>query len=205
MKPQNTTTVSRIVASDLDAIIAGSPETFDVVLFRAVSSDKETVADGDDPVGSLESSERKIGYEPPVVVPALEPALEIMGYPMLSSGDGYGLQQDQGPYRLLIAGRVPKQSVVAFPVAQHDGTYTLRVMYVLSSETLGRKAPAGYVYTLIPYVGGGDQIEVVTPSLASIVDHVASLLESVAPPDAVDVPDVPQDPDTAGADEIGSL
>ena len=183
MKAQNTTVVSGLVAADLDAIIANSPETFDVVLFKAVSDDMETVADGADVVGSLESMERKIAYAAPVVVPALEPALEIMSYPGLSSGDGYGLQQDQGPYRLLIAGQVPKQSVVAFPVTQHDGSFTLRVMYVLSIDTLGRKAPAGYVYTLIPYVGGGDQIEVVTPNMASIVEHVASLLASIDPPD----------------------
>ena len=183
MKAQNTTAVSGIVAGDLDLIISANPESFDVVLFKANSETKETVTHETDLVGSLESNERKIAYAPPVVVAALEPLVDIVGYPMLSAGGGYGLQQDQGPYKLLIAGTVPKQSVIAFPVAQHDGTHVIRVMYVLSAESLGRKAPAGYVYTLIPYVGGPEQIQTVTPDLKTVIAYVADLLAVMPAPD----------------------
>lgn len=202
MRAQNTTAVSGIVKTDLDLIIEANPESFDVVLFRANSEEKETVAEGDDLVGSLESRERRIEYEAPILAAALEPTVDIMGYPMLNSGGGYGLHQEQGPYRLLIAGRVPKQSVVAFPVAQHDGSHVVRVMYVLSAETLGRKAPAGFVYTLIPYIGGGNQTEVVTPEMKSIVDYVSGLLAEVSPPDENTTP---EDAEEIEDDEIGSL
>lgn len=211
MRAQNTTSVSSIVATDLKLLIEASPESFDVVLFRANSEAKEVTAIGDDEVGSLESRELRIDYESPVVVAALEPTVDIVGYPMLSSGAGYGLHQDQGPYKLLIAESVTKQSVIAFPVAQHDGTHVVRVMYVLGAETLGRKAPAGYVYTLIPYIGGDYQIEDVSPDRASIIDYIERLLASATVPKMPDVED-PEEPETpietgndADGDEVGSL
>ena len=176
MKPQNTTVVSSIVASDLDAVIAAHPETFDAVIFRAINDNMETVAPTDDVVGTLENTQRRIEYEPPELVSVLEPTLEMANYRMLTEGDGYGLQND-GVYRLLISGRVPVQSVIAYPVAQHGGTFTLRIMYVLAAEALGRKAPAGYVYSLMPYVGGSEQVVQNNPTFSAIIDYVASMLE----------------------------
>ena len=204
MKPQNSTPVSSIVSADLDAVIASNPENFDAVIFRAVAGDMETVAPSDDVVGSLEAAERRISYEPPTIVQALEPTLELGPYPILGSGGGYGLQQDGGVHRLLIAGRVPKQSVLAYPVAQHDGTYTLRIMYVLAADTLGRKAAAGYVYSLIPYVGGSEQVIEASPSYASIINHVAAILETITPPENINVP-MPETLDDNDSEEIGML
>lgn len=181
--------VSQQIATDLDRIIETHPEAFDGVLFRAISENKEVVAQAEqDIVGSLDSKERTIEYEPPVVVGVIEPTQDIRHYPGLNSGDGYGLQQDDGQYRLLIAGRVPRYSVIAFPVQQHDGTYTLRIMYVLNIRTLGRKAPAGYIYSLIPYAGGDHQIDGVLPDQNSIVDYVAGILDTMEPPEQQEDP-----------------
>lgn len=211
MRAQNTTSVSSIVATDLKLLIEASPESFDVVLFRANSEAMEVVAIGDDEVGSLEERERRIDYEAPVIVSALEPTVDIVGYPMLNSGTGYGLNQDQGQYKLLISERVTRQSVIAFPVAQHDGTHVVRIMYVLAAETLGRKAPAGYVYTLIPYVGGGEQIENVSPDKSSIIEYVERLLASTSIPENPDVgggedaENSGENGDQSDDDEVGSL
>lgn len=175
MKPQNTTVVSSIVASDLDAVIAAHPETFDAVIFRALNDSMETVAPTNDVVGTLENTQRRIEYEQPELVSVLEPTLEI-AYQMLTNGDGYSLQND-GVHKLLISGKVPIQSVIAYPVAQHGGTFALRIMYVLAADALGRKAPAGYVYSLMPYLGGSEQVIQNAPTFSAIIDYVASMLE----------------------------
>ena len=198
MRVQNTTIVSRQIKTDLDAIIDSHPEGFDVVLFKAVSSNKESIAlVEDDVVGSLESKERTLDYEAPIVVAAMEPQQDIRSYQGFSSGDGYGLLQDEGQYKLLISGTVPKYSVLAFAVQQHDDTYSLRVMYVIGLRALGRKAPVGYIYNLIPYAGGDHQMDDVLPDENSIVDYVANILDTMTPPE-IEETEPETDPETDG-------
>ena len=187
MRVQNTTKLTNLVKSDLDLIIESHPEGFDAVLFKSISSNKEVVAGIEtDVVGSLESKERTLEYEEPEVVAVMEPTQDIRSYQGLNSGDGYGIIQEDGHYKLLIAGTVPKYSVLAFSVQQNDDTYVLRVMYVIDLRALGRKAPAGYLYSLIPYAGGDHQMDSVLPDQNSIVDYVAGLLDTMTPPDLGD-------------------
>lgn len=194
MRVQNTTLVSKQIATDLDRIIASHPEGFDAVLFKAISDAKEVVAKYEgDVVGTLESKERTLEYESPVIVAVMEPQQDIRSYQGLSSGDGLGIIQDEGQYKLLIAGTVPKHSVLAFTVQQHDDTYALRVMYVISLRALGRKAPAGYLYNLIPYAGGDHQMNDVLPDETSIVDYVANILDTMTPPEIEEPEPEPDD------------
>lgn len=202
MRVQNTTPLTKQVKSDLDLLIESHPEGFDAILFKAISSKKENLANLEqDVVTSLEAKELTIEYQEPQIVAALEPTQDIRSYPGLSDGMGYGLIQEEGHYKLLIAGTVPKHSVVAFVVQQNDESYVLRVLYVLNLRALGRKAQVGYLYSLIPYTGGDHQIKDATPNQQDIVDLVAEILENMQPPDTDQLPDdLEEDTQEAGQD-----
>lgn len=139
---------------DLLATLDQHPMAFDVIVFPA-ASDKEEVADGmDDVVGNLESDERQLDYGEPIVTQALEPNHSIEFRNMLNAGDGYGVEGADDPWRLLIKGRpVPKRSVLAYVVDTGSGL-ALQVMYIMGAQSIARRAPAGYLYQLIPYLGG---------------------------------------------------
>lgn len=172
------------LTADLLATIEQHPMAFDVVVFPAIGDSKEDVSAEamDDVVGSLESDERSLEYQSPFTTLALEPSNEIERYAMLGAGDGFGIQQpDGGSYRLLIKdGPVPKRSVVAYVVDTGQGL-ALRVMYVMRGDTIGRKAPAGNIYSLIPYIGGLQPLDGLTlpdedPSLTTIIERLDDLL-----------------------------
>jgi len=174
---------------DLAATIAGHPMSFDVVVFPAANQRQEDVtapALGGDVVGTLEASERDLEYGEPFVSAALEPNNALEHYPMLDAGSGYGLESDDSePYRLLLKeGPVPKRSVVAFVVDTGNGL-AMRAMYVLKGDTIGSKAPAGTVYSLIPYLGGMDSLDGLTlpdsdPSADTLIERLDDLLASVS-------------------------
>lgn len=180
------------LAQDLLATIEQHPMAFDIIVFPADSDTKEDVSAAamQDVVGSLESDERRLEYGEPFTTLALEPSHEIERYAMLSGGEGYGLQQAEGGMlKLLIhTGPVPTRSVVAYVVDTGAGL-ALRVMYVMRGDTIGRKAPAGHVYVMIPYIGGMDQLDSLPlpdapPSYATVIEQLDSLLSTTPPPEA---------------------
>lgn len=171
------------LTQDFNAIIEQHPMAFDVIVFP-VAGEKETVAAPamEDVVGSLESDERQLSYGEPFITLALEPQHSIEAYSMLSAGDGYGIEQDGGDaWRLLIKqGPVPKRSVVAYVTDTGQGL-ALQVLYVMGASSIGRRAPAGYVYQLIPYLGGMQPLSALPdtdPSVGDIISQLDILLSS---------------------------
>lgn len=171
---------------------------FSVIVFPAHNEQLETVT-GDvmeDVAGSLEQHERRMEYGTAFVTLALEPTHEIDFYTMLTEGDGYGLLSADGtPYRLLIdAEAVPLRSVIAFPVDTGAG-YVLRMMYLTRAHSIGRKAPAGYLYYLIPYLGGEafdvPLAETEAEDATALLTKIAILLSQIPPPD--ETPDSVED------------
>ena len=115
---------------------------------------------------------------------------------MLSAGDGYGIESSEGePWRLLIKGRpAPKRSVLAYVVDTGQGL-ALNIMYIMGARSIGRRAPAGYLYQLIPYLGGLKNLDALPDadlSLDDIVDQLDGLLTfdskaaSMEPPTGAD-------------------
>lgn len=176
------------LAQDLLATIAQHPLAFDVVVFPADSSTKEDVSAAamEDVVGSLESHERRLDYGEPFTTLALEANHELERYSMLSSGSGYGIiQSESGVMRMLIQqGPVPKRSVVAYVVDTGAGL-ALRIMYVMKGDTIGRKAPAGNIYSMIPYLGGLDDLTLPSdePGLADIIAVIDDVVDGTPPPE----------------------
>lgn len=143
------------LTQDLLATLDQHPMAFDVIIFPVAGAKEDVTAESmEDVVGSLESDERQLSYGAPVVTQALEPSHSIEFRSMLSDGDGYGVEGADDPWRLLIKGRpVPKRSVLAYVVDTGQGL-ALQVMYVMGAQSIARRAPAGYLYQLIPYLGG---------------------------------------------------
>jgi hypothetical protein len=152
-----------------------------VIVFPA-GGEKEDVTEGamEDVVGSLESDERQISYGEPFITLALEPQHGIEMHNMLSAGNGYGIEQDGGDaWKLLIKdGPVPKRSVVAYVTDTGQGL-SLQTLYVMGANSIGRRAPAGYVYELIPYLGGMQPMSALPntdPSVSDIIGQLDTLL-----------------------------
>lgn len=169
------------MAKDFIAMLEQHPMAFDVIVFP-VAGEKEDVTAGamEDVVGSLESDERQLNYGEPFVTKALEPQHGIEMHGMLSAGDGYGMEQSGGEaWKLLIKdGPVPKRSVVAYVTDTGQGL-ALQTLYVMGADTIGRRAPTGYVYRLIPYLGGMHPMPDLPdsdPTLTSIIDQLSALL-----------------------------
>lgn len=184
------------LTQDLLATIDQHPMAFDVVIFPVSGGKEDVTADTvDDVVGNLESDERELEYGQPFTTLALEPNNEIERYGMLSDGYGYGLEQDEGGmYRLLIRGTpIPKRSVLAFVVDTGKGLM-LRVMYVMKGATIGRKAPAGNIYSLIPYLGGMEALDSLSisdedPGLDTIISRLDDLLTLTGKATSLEGPD----------------
>lgn len=185
------------LTQDLLATLDQHPMAFDVILFPTADG-KEDVTEGamEDVVGSLEGDERQLTYGAPFVTQALEPQHSIEFRSMLSDGDGYGIESSEGePWRLLIKGcPVPKRSVLAYVVDTGQGL-ALNVMYIMGGRSIGRRAPAGYLYQLIPYLGGLKHLDALPDadlSLTDIVDQLDGLLTfdskatSMEPPTGVE-------------------
>lgn len=169
------------LTQDFNAMIGQHPMAFDVVVFPVAGEKEDVTAPAmEDVVGSLESDERQLSYGEPFITLALEPQHSIEAHGMLSSGIGYGVEQDGGDaWRLLIQqGPVPKRSVVAYVMDTGQGL-ALQTLYVMGAKSIGRRAPAGYVYELIPYLGGMQPLSALPnadPSVSDIINQLDTLL-----------------------------
>ncbi|MGP9633808.1 hypothetical protein ACT3R7_12145 [Halomonas sp. AOP43-A1-21] len=165
------------LTQDFNAMIEQHPMAFDVIVFPVGGEKEDVTAPAmQDVVGSLESDERQLSYGEPFVTLALEPQHSIEMHSMLSSGMGYGVEQEGGtPWRLLIRqGPVPKRSVVAYVTDTGQGL-ALQTLYVMGANSIGRRAPAGYVYELIPYLGGMQPLSALPDADPSVSDIIAQL------------------------------
>lgn len=177
------------LSADIKATIENHAMSFDVLVFPAENTQLEPISEGvmQDVVGTLEQDTRTQAFGEVFSSAALEPLNEISHYNMTADGVDYGLQQEQGVFKLLIAkGPVPERSVVAFVVDTDQGL-VLRVMYVLSAESVGRKATAGIIYNLIPYLGGLHLLDVKQGDSLDdlrLIEEIGRLLDGVPEPDS---------------------
>ena len=181
------------LANDILLVIEQHPMSFDVLVFPAENSNLEPVSESvmQDVVGSLEQDTRTQAFGEAFTSAALEPLNDIDRYRMTADGVDYGLQQEQGIYKLLIKEAVPLRSVVAF-VVDTGQSLALRVMYVLASDSIGRKSPSGQTYQLIPYLGGLHLLDVKQGESIDdlrLIDEISRLLDGVPEPSAdLDLP-----------------
>ncbi|MCV6589094.1 MAG: hypothetical protein OIF57_08705 [Marinobacterium sp.] len=174
--------LARLASADLQKTIEQSPTSFDVIIFPA-DGEKEVVAQQAhelDVVGSLESHERAFEYGDPVTARALEPAQEMVGWG-LSSGEGVGFSEEG--LKLLISVPVKKRSVVCFMTEQLDGSYSLQMLYLLSSTGIGGKTPIGYTHTLIPFMSSDLHLATDETSFADVISKITALLQEVPVPE----------------------
>lgn len=172
--------------ADFYQMIIQSITNFDVIVFPA-GGPKEVVATKAHPLdvaASLESHERAFEYGDPVIYKAMEPSQEILAFGALSSGDDLGdIGQDEAQ-SLLIAGTVPKRSVVGYLTTQADGSNVLKLLYLVGSDGIGTKTPIGYKHRFMPFVGGDLLMTGGELDFASVLAQVRALLETVEIPES---------------------
>ena len=174
--------IAKIGSDALTYLIEESSGSFDVMIFPAGGA-KEDVTDGGviDIVANMESHEREFEYGDPVYARALEPPRTV-GFSGLSNGEGYGIEGSEEPLRLLISQPVPKRSVLAYLIEQHDGTMNLQVLYLLSSKSIGTKSPIGYMHTFMPFIGGALQMGDGSVTTSDMIDLIKQALADTPPP-----------------------
>ena len=99
------------IASDLDIFFDNDPDVFDVIIYKALSDDQETLTDVEDVVGSMESDRRTIQYADPISSKAKIMPFDFRFF-ATSDGEGANEGSAEQPVVMLIKEKtIPKQSV----------------------------------------------------------------------------------------------
>lgn len=142
------------VAADLETQLWSDPESFDVLLFRAVLDSGETTAANALEVGTLQDSSRAIGYTSPEQVRGKRIPEDFTALRSTLAGDGINaMEADEEPtILLLLAKDIPLQSVIQFEEVVEFGTTRTVTLYLLHSAPMGGRAPAvGMKHYFIPF------------------------------------------------------
>jgi hypothetical protein len=149
MNPRDYREMNQGIADDIDTMIEEDPESFDILLYKAVLGSEETVTDVEDVVGSVESKDRSIDYEDPVEKRGKFLPFEFSD--ILAVNDG--TESNMGsigdtPMVMLINDReIPEQSVVQYKEftggIDTDGDDEIRTvtLYILKSTSAGQAGP----------------------------------------------------------------
>lgn len=144
---------SRVIVSDLDVMFEYDPDAIDVLLYRAKLDTTEVATSlVQDVVGSLESDERLIEYEDPVLTRAIFLPFEFQAIAAMDQGD---MAADfETPLVMLIQGNeIPKASVIQYDeyIGPKDDDVRRVTLYVMHSDTVGQSPAIAYRYYLIPF------------------------------------------------------
>lgn len=154
---------SAILSADFLTMLDSHPEAFDCLFFFAELSTAEVVAPGvaRDVVGSIEGSERKIGYADPVTSRAMIVPDEGLSLFAFESGHGEDIRSGKEPVVILIKeSTVPKQSVITWTEKTGPGEADEKKVsfYVLESKPFGKAPVAGMKHYCIPLLSGGEEL-----------------------------------------------
>jgi hypothetical protein len=137
------------VANDLATFLYNSPNAMDIVLFRPMPGTEETVGEGADVVGALESRERKVSYAVPVLTKGIIVPDESLVSAM--SDDGESPVPGEEPIAMLIlAPDVQKGAIVWFEEYVDAVNTEERYYYVMRSEAIGQSPAMIAKYYLMP-------------------------------------------------------
>ena len=149
---------AKILAQDLQTMLAHDPKAFDCLIFPAVPGEEEIVAVAEDPVGSLDAGERAQKYGEPVLGRAMIVPEEGLGFEVLAGEVANSFLGVTAPMNILLSMPVRNYSLIqwreyATPDAEEP---EIRTVYVLSAKAVGRVAGAGTVYVCAPLPALGE-------------------------------------------------
>lgn len=158
LKPRDFRTPAKILAQDLKTMLTHDPKAFDCLIFPASPGQEETVAVSEDPVGSIEATERAQKFGEPVLGRAMIVPEEGLGFEVLAGEVANSFLGANEPMNILLSMTVNDFSLIqwreyATPDAEEPET---RTVYVLSAKAIGRVAGAGTVYVCAPLPALGE-------------------------------------------------
>jgi hypothetical protein len=146
-RPTNT-----FLSASLTAFLTNSPIAIDVVLYRAIEGTEETVAEGVDEVGTMETRERKIDYADPEPIKGVIVPDDSILFGFTDDG-GSPIPGEEPIVMLLSAADVPKQSVIWYEDYVDVESTEEHYLYVLKAEAVGGPPALITKYYLIPFFG----------------------------------------------------
>ena len=151
MKARDYSATHAAIAGDIGTFIKNHPDNFEILLFKAINSSKETTAISADVVGSIESQERQIDYEEePIIVTALK-------YPggdpiLISDTEDNPIAKLDQPITLLIdCPDIPVQSF--FEINEYISLNHIKVnTYIIAEiENISEAPGSGKKYICTPF------------------------------------------------------
>lgn len=153
MIPRDYRATGAALTGNINLQINNHPDSFECLLYRADLSATETVADNEDVVGSMESSERAVTYADPIGARALR----IVEGPFFQSatnlGDGPDGNADQPLVLVLSVEPVPEQSVIQYEEMVSEDDRRLVSVFVVRGDLIGSIPGGKQRHYCIPFQG----------------------------------------------------
>ncbi len=141
---------NNVIAADMETMFKDDPEAIDLVLFKAILGNPETVVETEDVVGSIEDDERAIEYADPINTRGVFLPFDFQGIQAMSDGEQAG--DFETPVVMLIQEKdIPKGSVVQYTEYVSDTETQTISLYILKSEAIGQAPHIAMKHYLIPF------------------------------------------------------
>jgi hypothetical protein len=126
------------------------PDAVDLLLYKALIGNPETVVETEDVVGSIEADERAIEYDDPIDTRGIFLPFDFGGIMAMDSGAQPG--DFEVPVVMLIKETdIPKGSVVQYDEYVSDTEVQTFSMYILKSEAVGQAPSITMKHYMIPF------------------------------------------------------
>jgi hypothetical protein len=150
MKARDYRDFGKAMNDDFMVFVRNHPDAIDVLLFKPDLASVEKLAVDSDVVGALETEDRSLEYDDPIMTKAVLVPAEYPFGSVLDGGEPDG-DMDQ-PVVLLIADpEIPQQSVVQYREYVNDTDVRVVSLYVLRSQIIGEAPGVCEKHYCIPF------------------------------------------------------
>jgi len=139
-----------LISDDLDVMFDQDPDAIDMLLFKALIGNPETVVETEDVVGSLEADERAVEYDDPIDTRGIFLPFDFHGIQAMDSGAQQG-DYDVPVVMLIKEREIPRGSVIQYDEYINETETQTMSLYIVKSEAVGQAPAIAMKHYLIPF------------------------------------------------------